>query len=107
MEHRRDYIAVSLDNLQKNEAIFNQFQQVVSGMNIKIDKGLLSKIHMRMAKYAFRAYTKQKNNAEFNKVKELASDATNLSFRTVIHTRGRTARRSWGRRSPSLTRTSC
>ena len=42
-----------------------------------------------MAEYAFRAYTKQRNNDEFNKVKALASDKTNLAFRTVVQTGGK------------------
>lgn len=39
-----------------------------------------------------RSYTKQKNNREFNKIKELASDATNLAFRTVIQMGGKDGR---------------
>ena len=41
-----------------------------------------------MAEYAFRSYTKQQNNNEFNKIKALASDKTNLAFRAAVQTGG-------------------
>ena len=42
-----------------------------------------------MAEYTFCAYTKHRNNCEFNKTKELASDKTNLAFCTVVQTGGK------------------
>ena len=46
-------------------------------------------MHLRIAEYAFCAYTKQQNNDEFNKFKALASDKTNLAFRTVVQRGGK------------------
>ena len=39
-----------------------------------------------MTNYTFRTYTKQRNNTEFNKIKELASNTTHLVFCTVVQT---------------------
>ena len=49
----------------------------------------LENIRLRIAEYTFYAYTKQTNNSEFNKIKELAGDKTNLAFRTVVQTGGK------------------
>ena len=58
-------------------------------LHLSIDDGQLKNIHLRIAEYAFRAYTKQRNNDEFNKVKALASDKTNLAFGTIVQTGGK------------------
>jgi len=42
-----------------------------------------------MAEYTFRSYTKRKNNDTFNGIKGLASDKTNLAFRTLVQTGGK------------------
>ena len=89
VENRREYIAISLHNLRTSTFHFEAFKQVFQGMNIAADSTLLEKVHLRIAEYAFRAYTKQKNNHDFNKVKALASDKTNLCFRTIIQTGGK------------------
>jgi len=78
--NRREYIAMNLTKLRKDETILLQFKQIVTSLNISIDDKLLSSIHLRIAEYAFRAYTKQRNNDEFNKVKALASESQILLF---------------------------
>ena len=58
-------------------------------MSISIDVKMLEKVHLRVAEFTFRAYTKRKNNDTFNGIKELASDKSNLAFRTIVQTGGR------------------
>ena len=58
-------------------------------LHLSIDDGQLKNIHLRIAECAFRAYTTQQNNDEFNKVKALASDKRNLACRTVVQTGGK------------------
>ena len=96
VENRREYIAVSLNKLRKDDTIFKAFKQVIQGTNTSIDDRLLSKVHSRIAEYAFRAFTKQKNNAEFNQIKAVASDKSNLNFRTVVQTGGHDAKGGTG-----------
>ena len=84
--NRREYIAVNLAKLKNVKVVFQQFKTIVGSLGIVIDDALLSSIHLRIALFAFRAYTKQRNNSEFNKPKALASDTTNLAFRTQVQT---------------------
>jgi hypothetical protein len=91
--NRREYIALSLTKLRNDKALFAMFKKFVDEQGICLkDPSLLEKIHLRIAEYAFRAYTKQRNNAEFNKIKAMASDKTNLSFRTIVQTTGKDGR---------------
>ena len=76
----RYYIAVNLRKLRDDRTIFSLFLEIVKRNDLSVETNLLEKIHLRMAEYAFRSYTKQRNNNEFNKIKALASDKTNLSF---------------------------
>ena len=82
--NRRDYIAVNLEKLRKDRSNITSFLQIVACCNLSINKSQVKKIHLRIAEYAFRAYTKQQNNDEFNKIKALANDKMNLTFRTVV-----------------------
>lgn len=84
--NRREYIAVSLDKVRKNKDLFESFKKIVQRHDISVSKALLKKIHLRAAEYACRAYTKRRNNGEFNGMKQLASDNTNLAFRTQVQT---------------------
>ena len=72
--------------MRKDKTVFQHFKQLVGDTTIDEDK--LSKIHLRIAEFSFRAYTKFKNNTEFNKIKALASDQTNVAFRTQVQTGG-------------------
>ena len=55
-------------------------------MDAVISHAMLGKICMRIAEHAFCACTKVKHNEKFNCVKTLASDQTNIAFRTQIQT---------------------
>ena len=83
MINRGEYIAISLLNLRKEKTIIASFKKIIEQMGISIDVKLLERVHLRMAEYTFRSYTKRKNRDTFNGVKELASDKTNLVFRTL------------------------
>jgi len=88
--NRREYIAVSLTKLRNDKVLFAKFKEIIDKQNLGFSNDtLLEKIHLRIAEYAFRAYTKQKNNDKFNKIKALASDKTNLAFRTQVQTGGK------------------
>jgi len=88
--NRREYIAISLTKLRNDKVLFAKFKEIIDKQNLDFSNDtLLEKIHLRIAEYAFRAYTKQKNNDKFNKIKALASDKTNLAFRTQVQTGGK------------------
>ena len=87
--NRGEYIAVSLLNLRKDNSIYTLFSKIIEQMSISIDVKMLEKVHLRVAEFTFRAYTKRKNNDTFNGIKELASDKSNLAFRTIVQTGGR------------------
>ena len=75
--------------MRKEKTIIASFKKIIEQMGISIDVKLLERVHLRMAEYTFRSYTKRKNNDTFNGVKELASDKTNLAFRTIVQTGGK------------------
>ena len=82
--NRGDFIVVSLQKLRNNNAMFEAFSGVFRETNIVISNPDLKKIYLRIAKYAFRAYTRAENNKQFNGVRALASGKTNIAFRTQV-----------------------
>ena len=104
MENRGEYIATSLSKLRKNDTIVAAFKQIIRDENIITDEAIAEKIHLRIAEFAFRAYTKQKNNREFNKIKTLASDMTNVSFCTSVQTGEHSAKEEHCPKSVSITK---
>ena len=83
--NRCEFIAISLDRLRKDDAHYNAFSRKVRE-SVGIADPLLRKIHLRIAEFAFRTYTKEKNDETFNGVKKMASDVTNVTFRTQVQT---------------------
>ena len=75
---------VSMQNLENNKTHFDAFCQVFRTTRIAISGCDLRKIYLRAAEYAFRAYTREENNRRFNGIKALASDNTNIAFRTQV-----------------------
>ena len=57
--NRGEYIAVSLLNLRKDNRIFKLFSKIIEQMSISIDVQVLEKVHLRVAEYAFQAYTEE------------------------------------------------
>jgi len=84
--NRGECIAVSLLNFRKDNTVYTLFLKIIEQMSISIDVKMLEKVHLRVAKYTLRAYTKRKNNDNFNGVKEMASDKTSLAFLTIVQT---------------------
>ena len=87
MKNSNDYIAMNLERLRNDESILNQFRQTLAALGVAVDVNIVEAIHLRIAEYVFRAYSKKRNNEEFNPFRQLKSDASNLSFRTQIQTR--------------------
>lgn len=88
MQNRREYIVKHLASMSKNTHLFDQFQQIVNTQGLFVDERILRAVHTRVSEYAFRAYTKRINNEDFNKIKTLASDKTNLAFRIEVQVGG-------------------
>jgi hypothetical protein len=86
--NRREYIVKHLAKLKKETFLYDQFRQVVTSLGITVNAQVLEAVHTRIAEYSFRAYTKQINNEDFNKIKTLASDKTNLAFRIQVQVGG-------------------
>ena len=89
MQYWRKYISRNLTKLREDETIFEIFESIVMQLDLGIEQTDLKKIHLRTAEYAFRAYTKQRNNDKCNKIKALLSDKTNLALQRVIQTGGK------------------
>ena len=68
----------------EHKQFLDELLTISKGVIIAISNPDLKKIYLRIAEYAFRAYTRAENNKQVNGVKALASDKTNIAFRTQI-----------------------
>ena len=69
-----------------SQTIFVKFLQIARACNLSFDEAEMEKVHRRIAEFTFWAYTRVRNNEVFNKIKALASDKTNVAFRTAVQT---------------------
>lgn len=86
-QDHKNIIANHLMDLRKDTTIINQFKQILKETSdVTFDLTLVEKIHLRIAEFTFRAYTKRNHNDKYNPIKTMASDKTNLAFRTEVQT---------------------
>ena len=104
--NRKEYIAVVLTKLKKDDTFLRHFKSIALTLEgvVQIEDKQMSAIHLRIALYSCRAYSKQRHNARFNSCKTKASDYTNLAFRTQIQAAvGSKAKEGGGKNQPAST----
>ena len=66
---------------------FYQFKQAIQPLEISFGGDIAEKIHLRIAEFAFRAYTSHFNDKIFNPKCDTSNDFGGLSWRTQVMTK--------------------
>ena len=90
IRYRRDTIKVGKKELLADKGLFNEFLEAAgNAIDLDdIDRCTLRKIYVRVATFTFHAYTGEKWDREFNRVKHSADDTSTIHFRHLLKARG-------------------